>query len=257
MSNKTIIREALEYGKQLRPRSPLFAAALAELDREEGPVAHAHLPPGVDPIDDVAHHVLLSFDHLKPYEDDEAAESSAYAERLEEVGAILAHAWSYAVKSGYAYAAPPATVSYAMSRDYEALYDLLCKGGEAFCLVDMDWNDGTPPSRDAARIRRREEWYIDVGARGICYGGVRPYHKRNGEFKDEFKEMEAKCQRLNLEWLAPVDLSEILEAGNEIIRTYKGFHAAIAQDTGKPYPWDPIETAMDRWTAVTAKHRKP
>jgi hypothetical protein len=113
MSNKTIIWEALEYGKQLRPRSPLFAAALAELDREEGPVAHAHLPPGVDPIDDVAHHVVLSFDHLKPYEDnedDEAAESSAYAERLEEVGAILAHAWSYAVQSGYAYAAPPAPV---------------------------------------------------------------------------------------------------------------------------------------------------
>lgn len=30
--NKDIIREALEYGRQARPRSPLFQKALAELD---------------------------------------------------------------------------------------------------------------------------------------------------------------------------------------------------------------------------------
>jgi hypothetical protein len=219
MSNKNIIREALEYGKQLRPRSPLFTTALAELDREEGqePVAWIEHHKGGDNVD--WHRV----DH--PY-----------------------------AKATPLYAAPPAPVSEAMSRDYSALYDLLVAGGEAFCLVDMKWKDEDKPLRDSARIRRHEEWSIDVGARGICYGDIRPYHKRNGEFKDERKELVAMCQRLSLEWLAPVDLSEILEAGQELKDIANTCYAAHGHTNGSR---DHITKVINHWTAVTAKHRKP
>lgn len=44
------------------------------------------------------------------------------------------------------------------------------------------------------------------------------------------------------------------EAGEEVIKAYRGFHEAIEQHTGKPYPWDPMVSAIEKWT--TAKSTK-
>lgn len=89
-----------------------------------------------------------------------------------------------------------------MSKDYCALYDLLCEGRDAFCLVDMSFTNPDHVCRDVARVRRREEWRIDIGARGIGYGDVTPYGKnRHATERDALVE---ECKRMNLEWIAPI-----------------------------------------------------
>jgi hypothetical protein len=45
-------------------------------------------------------------------------------------------------------------------------------------------------------------------------------------------------------------VDKLIEAGDEVIRTYKNFHEAIKHDTGKPYPWCPMEIALDAWDAA-------
>lgn len=89
---------------------------------------------------------------------------------------------------------------YVMSKDYDALHDLLCKGGEAFALVDYDWRDGSPTSRDVVRARRTMVGNISIGVRGIEYGDVSTSDaKRHGSERAAFL---SECQRLNLEWVA-------------------------------------------------------
>lgn len=95
-----------------------------------------------------------------------------------------------------------------LSRDYEALYDLLLAGGEAFGLVDYKWDDNSNPSRDVVRIRRREAWRIDVGARGIGYNDFGPYLKEKWA-NNELNAFANDCRRMNLEWVAPLDRSRM------------------------------------------------
>jgi hypothetical protein len=89
-----------------------------------------------------------------------------------------------------------------MSKDYCALYDLLCEGRDAFCLVDMSFTNPDHVCRDVARVRRREEWRIDIGARGIGYGDVTPYGKNR--HATERDALVKECKRMNLEWIAPI-----------------------------------------------------
>ena len=91
-------------------------------------------------------------------------------------------------------------MTYQTSRNYSALYDLLCKGVEVLCYVDMKFSDGDV-YRDVARARRPEEWVISVGARGICYGEIRPSHNTGG--LSERATLDRECRRMNLEWVVP------------------------------------------------------
>ena len=76
-----------------------------------------HLPEGVTPIDSMAHHICLSFHHLKPFvedEDDQPVESIAYREQFEETVSLLQYAFDFARDHGYLAQAPqssPATVA--------------------------------------------------------------------------------------------------------------------------------------------------
>lgn len=90
---------------------------------------------------------------------------------------------------------------YKLSKDYELMYDYLIKGNDIFCLVDYDFfRDNREPIRDVCRCRRFDEYSIDFGARGICYGDVRNFHKKEGTEKELFI---SQCKRMNLEWVEP------------------------------------------------------
>jgi len=87
---------------------------------------------------------------------------------------------------------------YTLSKDYEKLYELICQGHIAACFVDYSYRDDSKPFRDIAKIRRFEEYDIQVGARGIEYGSIRTFHKEEGTEKQLFIQ---QCQRMNLEWI--------------------------------------------------------
>lgn len=91
-------------------------------------------------------------------------------------------------------------MSYQTSRNYKALYDLLCEGHEALCFVDMSFGDGAV-HRDVARVRRWSDWGITVGARGITYGSVDSHHN-TGDLSEQ-ATFSAECRRMNLEWAVP------------------------------------------------------
>ena len=85
-----------------------------------------------------------------------------------------------------------------LSRDYEALYERLCNGGEALCYVNMKWPDGDI-LRDPCRVRRLKPFDIIISVRGYQYGGVEPFDQ-NGQSEKNLLLFE--CQRLDLEWVA-------------------------------------------------------
>ena len=89
-----------------------------------------------------------------------------------------------------------------LSKDYNALYDLLCKGQEAVGFVNYKFrsmiaDESIPPCRDVCQIRRRDEFDIDFVARGISYGSVGTYSKGK---VSELTEFLAECKRMDLEW---------------------------------------------------------
>jgi hypothetical protein len=90
---------------------------------------------------------------------------------------------------------------YFLSKEYKVLYDLLCEGYEIAAFVDYQFKslEGKyPPSRDICRVRRRSEYDIDFGARGISYGSVSSYFK---DKKTEFELFLSECERMNVEWI--------------------------------------------------------
>lgn len=92
-------------------------------------------------------------------------------------------------------------IGYDLSRDYGLLFDKLCEG---YCIVGfVDYNftslkDKYPPSRDVVSIKRRAEFVISIGVRGIQYGGIECWHKYQGKERDVFIK---ECESLNLEWV--------------------------------------------------------
>lgn len=88
-------------------------------------------------------------------------------------------------------------VSSATSKDYNRLFDKISKGEIVPCFVDYDWRDGTPPFRDIAKVQRRKENSIMVGARGIQYGGVDDFAL---DGRTELKAFTDECERMNLEY---------------------------------------------------------
>ncbi|MDV3673641.1 hypothetical protein CMU49_02415 [Elizabethkingia anophelis] len=91
---------------------------------------------------------------------------------------------------------------YNLSRDYSKLYDLIRNKTLIVCFIDYygryrEEND-YPPCRDVAKINYRSDNDIDIGVRGISYGGIGDFGKQNRSSKERFIE---ECESLNLEWI--------------------------------------------------------
>lgn len=98
-------------------------------------------------------------------------------------------------------------MKYTMSRDYEALYALLCNGGEA---LGFSCEDG---EKTVAHL-----WSF-YGAAYIGYRvhGTRDWTTWSVRFgrRNSKESFIAECQRLNLEWLAPISADRIMEVVRE------------------------------------------
>lgn len=91
----------------------------------------------------------------------------------------------------------PNIVSSATSKDYTRLYEKINKGEIVPCFVDYKSFNLKKVYRDVASIRKRPDNSIDIGVRGISYGGVSEWHLK------DITELEAfiyECERLNLEY---------------------------------------------------------
>ena len=84
------------------------------------------------------------------------------------------------------------STTYQMSRNYEALYDLLCKGGEALGWIDHNM---IPRKRNPVLILATEDG-ISIGNTMARYANLIP---TNGEVA----LFGRACLGLNLEWIAP------------------------------------------------------
>ena len=86
---------------------------------------------------------------------------------------------------------------YKISRDYENLFELICKGFIVAAFVDYKFSDGQL-ARDICKIQRLEEWRIMIGVRGMSYGDIYPFDADHGTELEVFKR---NCERMNLEWI--------------------------------------------------------
>ena len=86
--------------------------------------------------------------------------------------------------------------SYAMSRDYSALYDHLCNGGEALGRY-LAYEKGPRP---ALLLSPPLPYTEDGMGRMVGFGDL----ELDNPEVDMRAEFTAECTRLNLEWLAPV-----------------------------------------------------
>lgn len=133
----------------------------------------------------------------------------------------------YAIDHGHL--SPKVMPTY-LSRDYNALYDLLCKGGEAMGYVDMKWPHDGSITRDVCKVVRFKEWDIDMLARGVGYGNVRKWEHRPTNGMSEREALIHECQRLNLEFLAPLDRSRMIEAGNAMYDALRRYEMDVDED---------------------------
>jgi hypothetical protein len=119
-------------------------------------------------------------------------------------------------------------MSYTFSKDYELLYELVCKGYEIYCLVDYDIHrTGKDIARDACRCRRLESYHIQFIVRAMEYGGIYPFEKDKGSEKDLFIE---NCKISNVEFAIPYNEEFIHWAAYNYIRlTGLWCHKYVAQ----------------------------
>lgn len=99
----------------------------------------------------------------------------------------------------------PACDGVRYSTDYEALWDLICTGQDALCLVDyrfLDQPQEAPNMRDPARVRRKGPYQIGISARGISYACIYPFDQ--DQWPDEKTLFLASCKSVNLEWAQQV-----------------------------------------------------
>ena len=138
-------------------------------------------------------------------------------------------------------------VTYAMSRDYDKLYDRLCAGGEALGYVNSTMFPGV---REPMRVKRLGEYDIMIGVRGMQFGGVGSYDE--AKYQTERNAFIAECTRLSLEWLAPVDVQEVIRAGDAMMQRIKDCAFGRSMHVG-----DVIDVAhpVNQWTTATKPFR--
>ena len=92
---------------------------------------------------------------------------------------------------------------YKLSKDYEKLYELICNSEKIICFIDYRWsdNDAEKPMRDICLCRRRKNFDISIGVRGIEYTHVANYDKGKGLSEKEI--FIKRCEKNNLEWVIP------------------------------------------------------
>lgn len=93
---------------------------------------------------------------------------------------------------------------YKLSKDYKLLFKKICEGNEVACFVDYRYRTEAGfekhPCRDICKIKRHGEYDIKIGARGISYGDIYPFNKKDGTEKDIFIN---SCKAANIEWIQP------------------------------------------------------
>ena len=94
--------------------------------------------------------------------------------------------------------------SYDLSKNYTDLYKEICKGKVIAGFVDFKFNSTVrpadkPPFRDICRVKRYEQWNIDIGVRGHSYNDVGLYEK--DQHITEVKAFVKACKAVNLEWI--------------------------------------------------------
>jgi hypothetical protein len=126
-------------------------------------------------------------------------------------------------------------VSYAMSKDYEALYDHLRNGGEALAAVIYTGQE------KGAKWLRAPEVHVGMSlSRFINFGGI--YVSEHGDHRAEFI---TSCTRLNLEWLAP---AQPLDPDAHI--TNQDAYLRAKQERAKNTDFDGIEAARNPTLSV-------
>lgn len=139
-------------------------------------------------------------------------------------------------------------MTYTMSKDYDKLYDLLCAGGEA-----LGRYEGYEGMRPAMLLKPPVYDNLTDGIGPMMWYGDIEVQSPNSTNPNR-EAFNAECTRLNLEWLAPVDLAGVLEAGEEL-------RAAAMERVPKVSIDKPADMrlyhAFHNWTTATAKFRKP
>ena len=93
--------------------------------------------------------------------------------------------------------------AYKLSKDYFQLFQLLCSEKEIACYVDYQFRAHVgkfPPCRDICKAKRRSQFDISFGSRGIEYGSISTFERNKG---NEFDLFKIECERMNLEFILP------------------------------------------------------
>jgi hypothetical protein len=104
-----------------------------------------------------------------------------------------------------------------MSRDYNYLYDFLCRGGEAFAKVIY-----TGGETDAKWLHKPTPYKTMGLDNWLDYGGI--YTNPNID-NDQRSQFIQSCTRLDLQWINPAEISELIASlvkANEETKLYEG-----------------------------------
>ena len=230
MSDIDTIREALKQAEKIIGKQPgLTSSALAALDRLQAQQPNAEpVAKAIAMVDDFRwaheHAMELATATHGPmpegYDDDDEPDTPW-------------HCFTSAHRAHRTH--PPASTehpSYVYSRDYEALYDLLMRGGEA--IVIEQWPNG----EQARRLNRR-----------YLFG-------RSDAEPDTTKEFAINLwRRLDLEWIAPSTEPRLtVEQAMEVVEPF--IDAEAEMEDGARWNWESkhkkyremIEEIRDRFT---------
>lgn len=88
---------------------------------------------------------------------------------------------------------------YNYSKDYYALYEFICAGNEALCLVNSGYDlDG----RGVCKCKKHNDFIISFKNTGHYFGGI--YREKQKSESDSEKDLFIKeCTNLNVEWIKP------------------------------------------------------
>lgn len=94
---------------------------------------------------------------------------------------------------------------YQLSRDYNALFDLLLNGQRVACFVDNTHDEAPRTVRDVCLAKRSGPFRVQVSVRGVSYFSIYPFEAdENGA--DERKSFIEGCTDINLEWIVPASM---------------------------------------------------
>lgn len=89
---------------------------------------------------------------------------------------------------------------YTLSKDYKYLFQMICDGLIAVAFVDYNFRNNDLVMRDICKIERIAPYTIQIGVRGMAYGGFCQFDSAYGSEKELFIK---DCERMNLEWIVP------------------------------------------------------